>query len=62
VIVLGVILLIVGYWLLPELLPECPPPLDHVAVFLGWLFLLIGVVLLILSIVGRPVGGRRYWY
>jgi len=28
----------------------------------GALVLVIGVVLLILGQVGRPVGGRRYWY
>jgi hypothetical protein len=29
---------------------------------IGWVLLVIGVVLLILGQVGRPVGGRRYWY
>ena len=29
---------------------------------IGWILLVIGVVLLILGQVGRPVGGRRYWY
>jgi hypothetical protein len=28
----------------------------------GWILLVIGVVLLIFGQVGRPVGGRRYWY
>jgi hypothetical protein len=26
------------------------------------LILLIGVVVLVLGQIGRPVGGRRYWY
>ena len=28
----------------------------------GWILLVIGVVLLILGQIGRPGGGRRYWY
>jgi hypothetical protein len=50
-IVLGVILLILG-WLL------------HINVLwvIGVILLVIGAVLWILGSVGRPVGGRRYWY
>lgn len=51
-IVLGIILILVGY-----LLPV--PPLIAT---IGWILLVIGVILLILGQVGRPVGGRRYWY
>jgi hypothetical protein len=29
---------------------------------IGWIPLVIGVVMLILDQIGRPVGGRRYWY
>jgi hypothetical protein len=29
---------------------------------IGWILLIIGLVLLVLGQVGRPVGGRRYWY
>lgn len=49
-IVLGVILLIVGYLL--------PIPILYT---LGWILVVIGVVLFILGAVGRPVGGRT-WY
>jgi hypothetical protein len=51
-IVLGIILILVGY-----LLPV--PPLIAT---IGWILLVVGVILLILGQVGRPVGGRRYWY
>lgn len=51
-IVLGVILILVGYLL----------PVPAIIATIGWVLLVIGVVLLILGQVGRPVGGRRYWY
>ncbi|MBV8788269.1 MAG: hypothetical protein JOZ00_16465 [Mycobacterium sp.] len=51
-IVLGIILLLVGYLL----------PVPPIIATIGWIVLLIGVVLLIMGQVGRPVGGRRYWY
>ena len=49
-IVLGIILLVLGYVL--------PIPL---LITLGWILVVIGVVLFILGSVGRPVAGRRYW-
>jgi Family of unknown function (DUF6131) len=59
-IVAGVILLLVGY-LLPVVLPV-PLVLAIVAVWLGWILLIVGVILLLLDNVGRrPVGGRRYY-
>jgi hypothetical protein len=59
-IVAGVILLIVGY-LLPLVLPV-PLLLAAVAVWLGWILLIVGAILLLLDNVGRrPVGGRRYY-
>ena len=61
-IVVGVILLVVGYWLLPKFVPDAPPIIDHLAVILGWIFLVVGLILLVLSLMGRSVGGRRYWY
>jgi hypothetical protein len=61
-IVLGVILLVVGYWLIPDAVPDIPPQLDRLCVDLGWLFLVIGIVLLLLSLFGHPVGNRRFWY
>jgi Family of unknown function (DUF6131) len=59
-IVAGVILLLVGY-LVPLVLPV-PLLLATVAVWLGWILLIVGVILLLLDHVGRrPVGGRRYY-
>lgn len=50
-IVLGVILLILGFVLNVQILWT-----------IGIILLVIGAVLWILGAVGRPVGGRRYWY
>ena len=50
-IVLGLIMLIVGYLISLGVL-----------VTLGWIFLAVGLILLILGGVGHPVGGRRYWF
>jgi hypothetical protein len=59
-IVAGVILLLVGY-LLPLVLPV-PLVLAIVAVWLGWILLIVGVILLLLDHVGRrPVRGRRHY-
>ena len=52
VIVLGVIPILVGYLL----------PVPGVIATIGWILLVIGLVLLVLGRMGRPVGGRRYWY
>ena len=49
-LVLGIVLLIVGYLL--------PIPILYT---LGWVLVLVGAVLLVLDVVGRPIGGRR-WY
>lgn len=51
VIVLGIVLLILGYLLSIPILAT-----------LGVILIVIGAVLWILGSVGRPVGGRRYWY
>ena len=50
-IVLGIILLILVYVLKVSILET-----------LGIVLLVIGAVLWVLGSVGRPVGGRRYWY
>ena len=53
-IVLGIILLIVGYIL--------PLPLLWT---IGWILVLIGVILFVLGHFGGPdrrIAGRRYWY
>jgi Family of unknown function (DUF6131) len=50
-IILGVILLVLGYLL--------PLPILYT---LGAILIVIGLVLLLLGGVGHPIGGRRYWY
>jgi len=50
-IVLGIILLVLGYVLPMSLL-----------ITLGWILVVIGVVFFILGSVGRPVAGRRVWF
>jgi hypothetical protein len=50
-IILGLILLIIG-WLAGI----------SILVTLGVILLIIGAVLWILGSTGRPVGGRRYWW
>lgn len=50
-IVLGVILLILGYVL----------PIPILAT-LGIILIVIGLILLLLGGVGHPVAGRRYWF
>jgi len=49
---LGIILILVGYLL----------PVPAIIATIGWILLVIGIVLLVLGRIGRPVGGRRYWY
>jgi membrane-bound ClpP family serine protease len=51
VIVLGVILIIIGFLV--------PLPILYT---IGAIILVVGVVLLILGQTGRAVGGRKYWY
>ncbi|HEV7581901.1 MAG TPA: DUF6131 family protein [Mycobacterium sp.] len=50
-IVLGIVLLILGYLFTIPLLWT-----------IGIVLIVIGAVLWVLGSVGRPVGGRRYWY
>lgn len=50
-IILGIVLLLVGYFTGISILYT-----------IGGVLLLVGVVLWILGAVGRPVGGRRTWY
>jgi Family of unknown function (DUF6131) len=50
-IILGIILLVLGY-----LLPM------YLLTYIGWILVVIGVILWILGAVGRPVAGRRYWF
>jgi drug/metabolite transporter (DMT)-like permease len=50
-IVLGIVLLILGYFLKVYVLET-----------IGIILLVIGAVLWVAGSVGRPVAGRRYWY
>jgi len=50
-IILGLVLLIAG-WLLNI----------GILTTIGWIVLAIGVILLILGALNRPLAGRRYWY
>jgi hypothetical protein len=50
-IALGILLLLVGFFLKVPVLTT-----------IGIILLVIGAVLWVLGSVGRPVGGRRYWY
>lgn len=53
-IVLGIILLLLGYLL--------PIPFGGVLVTIGWILLIVGIILLLIGTLGPGVGGRRYWY
>lgn len=55
-IVVGIILLLVGY------LAPLPVPFDQIAIILGWILVVAGVILAILGATGRQVAGRRYWF
>jgi Family of unknown function (DUF6131) len=50
-IILGVVLLLIG------ILAGIP-----ILTTIGVILLVIGAILFILGSMGRPVGGRRYWY
>lgn len=50
-IVLGVILLLIGYLTGLSILYT-----------IGGILLVIGLVFLLLGGIGRPIGGRRFWY
>ena len=51
-IVLGIILVVVFGFLIPI------PILSY----LGYVLIVVGVILLLLGMAGRGVGGRRYYY
>jgi hypothetical protein len=50
-IILGVVLLLIG------ILAGIP-----ILTTIGVILLVIGAILFILGSMGRPIGGRRYWY
>ncbi|MET4619049.1 hypothetical protein ABIE18_000472 [Arthrobacter sp. 2762] len=51
VLILGVVLLILGYIFNIGIL-----------ITIGWILAVIGLILLLLGAIGRPLAGRRYWY
>jgi hypothetical protein len=51
VIVLGIVLVLIGYFTQIPILTT-----------VGGVLVLVGVVLWILGAVGRPVGGRKVWF
>ena len=53
-IVIGVLLFLVG-WLLNF-------PYHHGVMVIGAILFVVGLLLFILGYIGRPVGGRKYWY
>lgn len=55
-IVVGIILLLVGYF------APLPAQIDQIVIVIGWILVVVGVILAVLGATGRPVGGRRYWY
>jgi hypothetical protein len=62
VIILGFVLVLLGYWFLPNYVPQGPADLYHFMYGFGLLLLVIGAVLWLLGMLGHPVGGRRFWY
>jgi hypothetical protein len=61
-IILGFILILLGYWFLPGFVPQFPAQLDHLVYGVGLLVFIIGLILAVLGVFGHHVGGRRYWY
>jgi hypothetical protein len=53
-IVLGIILLLVGYLV--------PTTIASLLITIGWILVVVGAVMWLLGAMHRPVGGRRYWY
>jgi Family of unknown function (DUF6131) len=51
VIILGIVLLVLGYFLGVSILTT-----------LGIILVVVGAVMFILGSVGRPLGGRRHWW
>ena len=61
-IILGVVLILLGCWLLPAYVPEFPYALDHIGCVIGWILLVVGIILWVLGAAGRPLGGRRHYW
>lgn len=59
-IILGIVLLVLAA-VLPDF-AAVPYNIIHLCDVLGWVFLVVGLILLVLSLIGRPVGGRQFWF
>ncbi len=53
-IVLGIILLLIGYLVATSI--------SSILITVGWILVVVEAVLWILGAVGRPVGGRKVWF
>ena len=53
-VVLGIILLLVGYLV--------PTTIASLLITIGWILVVVGAVMWVLGSMNRPVAGRRYWY
>jgi hypothetical protein len=68
VIILGIVLLLI-VWLIAPTVP-LPPPIWELVHAAGVILLVVGIILLVLSLIGHPIGsgigpernGRRFWY
>jgi uncharacterized membrane protein HdeD (DUF308 family) len=58
-IVLGIVLIVLGF-LLPALVPTFA--FAHLILVVGVILLVVGVILALLGSAGRAVGGRRHYY
>lgn len=61
-IVLGIVLVLLAYWLLPTLAPTFPPNIEEVLGVIGVFLVIVGAIFWVLGANGRAVGGRRRWY
>ena len=58
-IVLGVILIVLGF-ILPSLVPTFA--FAHLVLVIGVILLVVGLILLVVGRMGHAVGGRRHYY
>lgn len=61
-IVGGIILAVLGYWIFPDYIPQIPVQLDSLCGGIGVLLILIGIILWVFGAIGRPPGGRRHYW
>ena len=58
-IILGIILIVLGF-LLPSLVPTFA--FAHIVLVIGIILLVVGLLLMVLGRMGHAVGGRRHYY